>query len=355
MKILLSGYHNPDFITITEYIEEAAQRLGHEVIIFDDRRHLIPGRVRCRFRRLNDLDLLLINRNFLSLAWRTRPQLVVVTGGFRISGESIRLLKKEGIKTLLWTTDPPVHFEPVAESAPFYDVVCCQGTEAIDILKSKGVEDARWLPMACDPIYHRSTRMTQDEVRVFGSQVVFVGSYYFCREKLFKNLREFDFAIWGPGWGQLAQDPCFSGKVRGDKVPPEQWVKIYSACSIVLAPHFQDEHNRFPVHQISPRVFEAMACGSFVLSDRQEDVLALFRDGEHLVTFEDGKDLIDKIRYFLRCPEERKRIAAAGRCEVLRNHTYTHRMQHLLSLISGSERAPSRGEFPMAAGKGIKW
>ena len=129
MKILISGYHNPHYLTVTEYIEEATQRLGHEVRPFDDRRHLIPGRARYRFKRLNELDLLFINRNFLTLALDTKPQLVVVTGGFRISGESIRRLKKEGIMTLLWTTDPPVHFEPVEKSAPFYDVVCCQGTE----------------------------------------------------------------------------------------------------------------------------------------------------------------------------------------------------------------------------------
>jgi spore maturation protein CgeB len=303
---------------------------------------------------LNDLDLLFINRNFLSLVLDTKPQVVVVTGGFRISGESIRLLRKKGIKTLLWTTDPPVHFEPVAKSAPFYDVVCCHGTEAIEILKSMGVAGVRWLPMACAPTYHRQVQVTQNENRVFSSQVVFVGSHYFCREKLFENLREFDFAIWGPGWGRLTKESCLRSKLRGDKVPPEQWVKIYSTCNIILAPHFQDEQNRFPVHQISPRVFEAMACGGFVLSDRQKDVLALFKDGEHLVTFGDGKDLVDKIKYFLQCPEERKRIAAAGCREVLNKHTYTHRMQNLLSLISGPESAPSRGEFPIAVGKGIK-
>jgi spore maturation protein CgeB len=303
---------------------------------------------------LNDIDLFFINRNFLALALDTKPQLVVVTGGFRISGESIRLLKKEGIKTLLWTTDPPVHFEPVAKSAPFYDVVCCHGTEAIEILKSKGVTEARWLPMACEPTYHDIVELTQNENRMFGSHVVFVGSHYFCREKLFENLREFDFAIWGPGWDRLAKESCLRGKLRADKMPPEKWVKIYSACNIILAPHFQDEHNRFPVHQISPRVFEAMACGGFVLSDRQKDVLALFKDGEHLVTFGDGKDLVDKIKYFLQHPEERKGIAAAGHREVLNKHTYTHRMQNLLSLISGPESAPPRGEFPIVVGKGVK-
>ena len=87
------------------------------------------------------------------------------------------------------------------------------------------------------------------------------------------------------------------------------------------------------MHQADPRVFEAMACGAFVLTDRQKDVVSLFRDGEHLVTYDDDRDLRDKIGYFLRHPEERECIAAAGMREVLNNHTYSHRVKDLFANI----------------------
>ena len=57
MKILFSGYHNPHYETVTEYMERALRALGHEVIVYDDRRHIIPGRIRSRVGWLNRLDL----------------------------------------------------------------------------------------------------------------------------------------------------------------------------------------------------------------------------------------------------------------------------------------------------------
>ena len=50
MKILFSSFHNPHFITITEYIECAIKEMQHELINFDDRQHVIPGRIRKKLR-----------------------------------------------------------------------------------------------------------------------------------------------------------------------------------------------------------------------------------------------------------------------------------------------------------------
>ena len=75
-----------------------------------------------------------------------------------------------------------------------------------------------------------------------------------------------------------------------------------------------------------------MACGAFVLCDRQRDVLALFRNGEHLACFSDGDDLAEKVRYYLEHPGERQAIARKGREEVLSHHTYAHRLRDLLAV-----------------------
>ena len=48
MRILLSGYHNPHYWTVTEYIERAIRALGHELAVFDDGTRCIPGRLRDR-------------------------------------------------------------------------------------------------------------------------------------------------------------------------------------------------------------------------------------------------------------------------------------------------------------------
>jgi spore maturation protein CgeB len=341
MKILLSGYHNPHYETVTEYMERAVESLGHEIVPFHDRCHLVPGRLREHLGTLRRLDLEWINRRLETLALDIGAQVVLVTGGNRILGKTVRRLRDRGVITVLWTTDPPIDFEPVLRAAHSYDHVFCQGTEAVEIFHGNGVAKARWLPVGCDPERHGPVVLTESERKEYGSDVVFVGSHYEERERLFEPLCGFDLALWGPGWENLPPRSLLRQHVRGAHCTPQMWLKIYSASRIILASHYHDPMERFCVHQASPRVFEAIACGGFLLCDRQRDVLELFTDGEHFVSFGDARDLAEKIRTFLGRPGEREAIARKGRAEALRRHTYVHRLGEMFSIVNGSghERA----------------
>jgi len=333
MKILFSGHHNPYFWTLTEYLESAIRRIGHELVIFEDRRHIIPGRVRKRLSSLNLLDLLIINKRLTRLAKRTKPDISIVTGGYRITGKTVSRLKAINTVCILWTIDAPRNFQPILNAAPFYDHIFCQGTEAIELLLNKGITGVRWLPMGCDPDVHYPVSCSVMEQKTYGSDIVFVGSYYPNRAAMLEPLTSFNLTIYGPGWNELPIDSKLRPLVRSAHIRPDQWRSIYNASKIVLSIHYQDPLNRFPVYQASPRVFEAMACGAFVLTDRQKDVLALFEDERHLATFSDGNDLVKKINYYLNHDNVREKIAAAGRQEVLANHTYVHRLRTLFEQI----------------------
>jgi spore maturation protein CgeB len=333
MKILISGYHNPHFETITEYIERAVQTLGHELIIFDDRKHIIPGRLRYRVPWLQHFDLQHINRKFTRLAIATRPDVAVVTGGHRISTRAIDTIKKNKIVAILWTIDPPTNFQPILDAAPHYDFIFCQGTEAIEYFEKKGITGAHWLPMACDPSIHHPVDVVDNDRKLYSHDVVFAGSWYQSREDLFSHLADFDLAIWGPGWNAMDTSSPLKKHLMGLHLEPSEWRKIYSTAKIVLAPHYNDPKNNINVYQASPRIFEALACGTFVISDDQRDVFSLFEDGKHLIRFSDAEDLRQKIRYFLDRPIERQTIAQRGKDEVLRRHTYQDRIRTLLSII----------------------
>ncbi len=335
MKTLLSGHHNPHFPTITEYIEAAIRNVGHELVIFEDRQHTIPGRIRKLFPILNRFDLKTINRRMLLLAQETKLDVAIVTGGHRVFPETVKSLRDRGVVCILWTIDPPLNFRPILNVAPFYDQIFCQGTEGIELLEGAGIRGARWLPMACDPDWHYPLECSPFERESYGSDVVFVGSYYPERAKLFERLSGLDLAIWGPGWDSLNGHSPLHRCIRGAHTMPGEWLKIYSASKIVLATHYQDPQGRFPVYQASPRVFEALACGAFVICDRQRDVFSLFEEGTHLVSFHDSDDLVEKVKYYLEHPAERSAIAARGRTECLAKHTYVHRIQDLLSIIAG--------------------
>jgi len=337
MRILLSSYHNPHFQTITEYIESAIKTLGHDLVAFDDRQHIIPGRLRRRTKWLQQLDLQHINRKLVGLVKEKEPDVVIVTGGHRITDRTIRTLTDNGIYTVLWTIDAPLDFQPIIDAAPCYNHIFCQGTEAIKLLDTAGIKGAHWLPMACDPDLHRSVELSTETKKQYGNDLVFVGSYYPNRAELFQKLADLDLGIWGPGWEKLKSDSPLRRFLKGGQVKPEMWLKIYSAGKIVLATHYQVPENRFPVYQASPRIFEALACGAFVMTDKQKDVVLLFKGDEHLVYYDHPDDLIEKIEYYLKHTSERERIAKKGRSEVLSQHTYVHRIRRLLSIVSQTE------------------
>jgi spore maturation protein CgeB len=352
MKVLLSGHHNPNYWTVTEYIEEAIRSLRHELWIVDEGHHLVPGRLRQRAPFIERVDLRWFNRQLLRASDRFRPDLFIASGGERLLPSTVVALRKGGIRTALWTADVPLHFVPILRSAPAYEHVFCQGTEALDILREGGIQKLFWLPMACDPVHHRPVELSAEERDRYGHDVVFVGSHYPMREKLFEALAGLDLAIWGPGWDRLRSDSPLRGCVRAAHTTPDTWRQIYAAAKIVLSVHFQDPLGKIPCHQASPRVFEALACGAFVITDRQKDVMALFRDGEHLVSFADDEDLRRKVETYLGCSNERERIAQNGRAEVLARHTYRERLSVLFGSLdsAGAKRdATSHGKERHAA------
>jgi tetratricopeptide (TPR) repeat protein len=94
------------------------------------------------------------------------------------------------------------------------------------------------------------------------------------------------------------------------------------------------------------RVFEAMACGAFLLTERIGNGLTdLFTPGEHLDVY-DPDDLHEKVAHYLAAETERARIAAAGARLVHEHHTMGARMRELVALVG---RGVARRSTPDAA------
>jgi spore maturation protein CgeB len=107
----------------------------------------------------------------------------------------------------------------------------------------------------------------------------------------------------------------------------DEMARTYSASRVVF--------NRSIRNDVNMRVFEAVACGSLLMTNdlRDNGQEELFRDGVHLATYREAEELIEKVEYYLAREAVRERIAAAGRAEVLARHTYRHRMERLLEEV----------------------
>jgi hypothetical protein len=86
--------------------------------------------------------------------------------------------------------------------------------------------------------------------------------------------------------------------------------------------------------EITRRLFEGMACGKMVLTDRLDESTGLseiFIDGEDIVYYDDMFDCIEKMNYYNENEEERERIAHNGMMKVLHNYTQVQVVDKLIA------------------------
>jgi FkbM family methyltransferase len=200
-----------------------------------------------------------------------------------------------------WAIDTHLNGDWCLNRAPGFDLVFTAQRDGAERMQDAGIDSAAWLPLACDPEIHRKYDVAKEY------DVCFVGHLFAGpRADLLDLLRR-----------------RFPRHFVGERYF-EEMARTYSASRVIF--------NRSIVNDINMRVFEALACGSLLLTNDlsengQED---LFRDGVHLATYRSSEELLDKAAYYLKREEVREKIAAAGRTEVLNKDTYRHCMEFLL-------------------------
>ena len=74
-----------------------------------------------------------------------------------------------------------------------------------------------------------------------------------------------------------------------------------------------------------------MGCGGFLITNYQEELFDFFEPGVDLVVYEDLKDLVLKVDYYLRHEEERKAIAENGRKKAKESCSFISRLEKIFN------------------------
>lgn len=88
-------------------------------------------------------------------------------------------------------------------------------------------------------------------------------------------------------------------------------------------------------NEITRRLFEGMACGKLVITDRlpkESNIEKLFTENEHIVYYDNLNECVSKINYYLseEAKQEREKISMNGHNKVLENHTQVQRIDTIL-------------------------
>jgi spore maturation protein CgeB len=211
-----------------------------------------------------------------------------------------------------------------------YDVYFTTKSYGVEGLKKLGCNRVEFIGNAFDPSLHKQFTLSEVEQQNFGGKVGFIGAWEQERANSIYSIAkaEIRLRVWGQGW-----ERC---RLRHPKMVLEKkplWASDYAKaiCSFDINLCFLRKINR---DKQTTRSIEIPACGAFMLAERTDEHLALFREGVEAEFFSSNDELLDKIKYYIDHADERKRIAAAGRERCLKSGYSNHdRLRQMLDLI----------------------
>jgi spore maturation protein CgeB len=181
-----------------------------------------------------------------------------------------------------------------------YDIVFVAHENCRRYFRELGLR-VEWLPFAYDPTICATPRSTV----VPNFDLAFIGTLRKERLKLLEQVLS---------GGSLRY---FVGNAYYHDM-----ASIYAKSKIVLNVSERGELNW--------RVFEALGCRSFLLTNDSGEISRVFEPGKHLAVWRDVEDLRDQIEKYLINNNERIRIAREGHMEVMKKHTIYHRVEAVL-------------------------
>lgn len=291
MKILVVASLTPP--ATANYLIRALRDAKHEVLVCSDvasplADHLVQGAV--------DAGEVCTRHGFA-------PELMLF-----VEGGTMRLfptgLERLPCLTAWYGIDTHMDYAKHLRIGRLFDITFIAQKEFVEKLRTDGVRQVFWLPLAFAPELHPQGPLE----RCY--DVAYVGS---------------DSAVVHPiRHALLAAIRRDIPNVFQGMASPREMGRIYAQAKMVF--------NKSVNNDINMRYFEAMGAGAVLLTDHANDngVEELFTVGEHFLEYDDENSLIALLRELSRDPERCRRIGEAARRHVLEGHTYAYRANSLL-------------------------
>jgi spore maturation protein CgeB len=307
LRVVLVAAFNRRYHRSGLALAEAFESLGCEVRRCEERQ-----------RGLNTIVRRPLTARLSRLLAQGPADLVLVFKGAGLDASTVSDLRRSTrARWANWFPDDPHELEVSVRLAPAYDTFFTHDSSSLVRHRSAGAR-AYYLAFGCDPDYLRP-EVARPRWR---ANITFVGSRDPRRERVVRELADLGLAVWGPGWP--------NGPVYGD-----DFVHALAGATVGLNLHQQFGEGGDPARYgtgANMRVFELAAVGTPQLSDAKADIARHFTPGREIVLYRSVAELRDQARALLADESLRRSLAAAARERALREHTWAHRLQELLTV-----------------------
>ncbi len=328
--ILYVGDDSPS--STSRHRADALRRLGHKVTHInpykDLRKHLTGLRIIVHYRTgylflqgvvqrwQQSQQALLASQGQFDVCW--------VDGGELLGRKVMAGFREMASKLVLFNHDDPTghrdgnRFLTMLRTIPSFDLCVVVRPLNVDEYKQRGAREVLRVFMSYDEVRHAPAEHHGAVPPQFDNDIVFIGRNIpgegrdlFLHQLIQAGLKP---AIWGdnwqasPVWGSL-QPYWKGGSISGqDYVNAMRHARI---CLGMLSKGNRDEH--------TTRSMEIPYAGGLLCAERTSEHMALYREGEEAVFWQDANECARLCTELLASPERMARIKAAGQARVRSN------------------------------------
>ena len=216
--------------------------------------------------------------------------------------------------SIIFLADDHWRYDETKPVWTLFNLVCSTDKEGFEKRRREGSINAFLTQWACNHFLFKNLNLS----KLY--DVSFVGRSSEKRRHFVDKLRKngVNIKTFGIGWEKCS------------RVSQADLIRIYNQSKISLNISFASQGEKI---QIKGRDFEAVGCGSLLLTRDTKDIAQFFVPGEEIITYIDEIDAAKKIEYYLKNENERERIARKGFERLTREHTMEKR---LLSILHSS-------------------
>lgn len=202
------------------------------------------------------------------------------------------------------------------EAAQAADVYWTTWRSGVEWLASAGVRPW-YAPEAASPAFFVAPNKERD------IDVLWVGRGYGPRHGLVEALRSMGFQVqaYGPGW-------------PGGLVPFDRMLDLYGRSRVVLGMGGVGHTDR--IKHLKGRDFEVPMSGAVYVTSFNPELADYFEIGKEILCYASPEECAEVVSWILHRPDLQQAVREAARARCLRDHTWTHRVSSLLSLLRPS-------------------
>jgi spore maturation protein CgeB len=307
----------------------ALRRLGHAIQVLDESKYVTNGSQTPFGKGLRRMfRLALVNqlkRDVVRSLTEFEPHCLFVFKGNWVHPDILAECRARNVVAVNYYPDVSFlsHGPYIPRSLPLYDHIFNTKTHGVTDMKAQlPAREVSFLEPGYDPELHRPVELTADEWRVYGCDVAFIGTWSPKKEGLLAalchELPEINLKVWGCQW-EKNSSANLKGSIMGDEATGEAYTRAIRGASICLGLLSEAGRGSSSGDLITARTFQIPACGTFMLHERNVEVLRYFAEDREAAFFGTPEELAEKVGHYLSHTDDRERTAAAGRQRSLRD------------------------------------